>query len=435
MTSWQSKVVSFFPAFPNLAESSRLVRIAEKYREMGGQSVFFSHGGVYENLATEAGFRVHRIAPIYTDEQIAELTKYDHGEKFGDPFPDEWLVEHLVNEEKAYQDCQVELVVTGFNIPCVLSARKARIPLVFIIPGTALEPYFQAGLGTFPDTFENVFTRLLPKRLKDRLTNWAMVRARIGTGAFNRVARRYDLPRIPNSLSLWKGDYTLVSDLREALDLPERYDLPEEDYIGPLPANLRIPLQADVREHLERPGPTLYFAMGSSGEKPVYLRILEALTDTPYNVVAAYTSILDESELPHVGKNVLLKQFVPAETVNAMVDLAVLHGGQGTIYTAAYSGKPVVGIPMQFEQQYNIDILVRNGSAIRISKRHFRERELLGAIETILANLDTYRSNAEALANRLPAIHGARRGAERIREIVVAECASPRSLMGGGACA
>ena len=86
---------------------------------------------------------------------------------------------------------------------------------------------------------------------------------------------------------------------------------------------------------------------------------------------------------------------------------------------------------MQWEQQYNIDILVRHGSAIRLSKRHFREEALLGAIETILADYETYRNRAEALARGLPRIDGAQRGAERIKSIAI-EClgeeeSSPRA--------
>jgi len=421
MTGWRERPVGFFPFFANLAETSRLVRTAERFRELGGQVVFFSHGGDYEELARGSGFAIEGVTPIYTHEQIRDLLKFDQLEKWGDPFPDEWLIEHVLSEERAYSKRGVGLVVTGFNVPCVLSARKARIPLVYIIPGTALPAYFRAGRATFPDIFENAFTRLLPNRLKNRMTNWVMLHSRAGTGAFNRVARRFGLPPLPSSLSLWMGDYTLASDLKEALDLPPKYDLPEEDYSGPLLAGLGIPLEEEVRAHLERPGRGIYFAMGSSGNKEIYSRVLAALGRTDYNVVAAYTTILSEDELPSVGENLLLKKLVPAEIVNRMVDLAILHGGQGTFYTAAYAGRPVVGIPMQPEQQYNLDILVRHGSAIRLSKRHFREEALLDAIETILRDYETYRSRAEALARRLPVIDGAQRAAERIKEIAI-EC-------------
>jgi UDP:flavonoid glycosyltransferase YjiC (YdhE family) len=421
MTDWRERPVGFFPFFSNLAETSRLVRIAERYRELGGRAVFFSHGGEYEALARDADLFVQPVAPVYTEEQIRELMKFDQLEKYGDPFPDDWLVEHVLCEERAYVDLGVGLVVTGFNVPCVLSARKAGIPLVYIIPGTALPGYFKVGLATFPDAFENAFTRLLPERLKNRATNWFILRSKVGTGVFNRVARRFGLPPIPSLLCLWMGDYTLASDVKEALGISAEYDLPDEDYTGPLLANLGIPLSEEVRAHLERPGRSIYFAMGSSGNKGLYLRALRALARTRYNVVAACTTILGEDELPSVGENVRIEKFVPAEIVNERVDLAVLHGGQGTFYTAAYSGRPVVGIPMQPEQQYNIDILVRNGSAIRLSKRHFREEDLLAAIETILGDYGRYRASAEALAQRLPRVDGAQRGAERIRAIAI-EC-------------
>ncbi|MCP5067104.1 MAG: glycosyltransferase family 1 protein [bacterium] len=369
MMDWRQRRVGFFPFFANLAETSRLVRIAERFRALGGQAVFFSHGGEYEALARDAAFSVESVAPIYTEEQILELMKFDRLEKFGDPFPDDWLIEHVRNEARAYQDSDVSLVVTGFNAPCVLSARKAGVPLVYIIPGTALAGYFKAGLATFPDIFENAFTRLLPRRLKDRLTNRVLLRSKVGIGPFNRVAQRFGLPPLPTTISLWTGDYTLVSDVREALGIPERHDLPEEDYTGPLLANLGVPLKEVVRAHLTGPGRSIYFAMGSSGNKSSYLQALQALASTRYNVVAAYTTVLREDELPPVGKNVMLEKFVPAEIVNKLADIAVLHGGQGTFYTSAYSGRPVIGIPMQFEQQYNIDILVRSGSAIRLSKQ------------------------------------------------------------------
>jgi hypothetical protein len=85
------------------------------------------------------------------------------------------------------------------------------------------------------------------------------------------------------------------------------------------------------------------------------------------------------------ARHVLLRKLLPAEQVNRAVDRAVLHAGQGTVYTAAYAGRPVIGIPMQFEQQYNIDMLVRHGSAIRLSKNQFHDHDLQAAIDTCSA--------------------------------------------------
>ena len=47
-----------------------------------------------------------------------------------------------------------------------------------------------------------------------------------------------------------------------------------------------------------------------------------------------------------------------------------------------------------------------------------RAEELLAAIARILRDYDRFRARAEALAHRIPRVDGARRGAERIREIL-----------------
>lgn len=118
-----------------------------------------------------------------------------------------------------------------------------------------------------------------------------MLRSKLGTGAFNRAARRFGLPSFPSTLSLWMGDYTLASDLPEALEIPAEYDLRAEDYTGPLLANLGIPLEEEVRAHLEWPGRSIYFAMGSSGNKEIYLRMLSALSRTPYPAARASSPV------------------------------------------------------------------------------------------------------------------------------------------------
>ena len=413
-----STAVGFFPFFDNLAETTRLVRIAESYKEMGGEALFFTHGGSYEFLAKEIGCRIIPVNPIYTAAEVDELMKWDRQEKFGDPFPEEWLIEHVENEEEAYLENGVGLLVTGMNVPSAISARKAKIPLVWIIPGTTMPLYFEKGYGTYPDMMENWFTRFFPDRLKNVFTNWYMLRSKYGIRIINRVAERYNLPRFKRILDLLNGDYTLISDLREFLDIEETKEFPKENYIGPLLAHLNIPLTKKVESHLKRSGRSIFFSMGSSGNKDLFLRILNTLNQKDYNVVAAYTSILGEDELPKCKDHILLEKLVPAEVVSSMVDLSVLHGGQGTIYTAAYSGKPVVGIPMQYEQQYNIDILVRNKCALRLSKKYFSERVLLDAIDRIFGNYDYYLNNAKRLASQLPKVDGARLGAERIKQII-----------------
>ena len=104
--------------------------------------------------------------------------------------------------------------------------------------------------------------------------------------------------------------------------------------------------------------------------------------------------------------------------VNEMVDLAVLHGGQGTVYTAAYAGKPVIGFPMQFEQHLNLEKMVGHGVGLILSRHFFKDQDLLTAIEKIFGNYDQFLSNAQKLAKTLPPPQGDRKAAERLIELI-----------------
>ena len=86
ISSSKKPLVGFFPLFYNLAETGRAVIIAKRYIELGGQAIFFSHGGKYEYLAKEIGCKVVQVKPIYTDQFIDHLWKCSRMEDFSVPF-------------------------------------------------------------------------------------------------------------------------------------------------------------------------------------------------------------------------------------------------------------------------------------------------------------------------------------------------------------
>jgi len=153
--------------------------------------------------------------------------------------------------------------------------------------------------------------------------------------------------------------------------------------------------------------------------KALFLDILDILNNTEYNVIATYTNLLNENELGKYNDNILLKKFIPnIARLNKMIALAIIHGGRGTVYNAAYSGKPAVGIPLNGEQQFNIDNLVRHKTGVRISKTFFNEKKLLKSLNHIFDNYEFYLANAKTLSEKLPAINSGKKAAKRILDIV-----------------
>lgn len=143
--------------------------------------------------------------------------------------------------------------------------------------------------------------------------------------------------------------------------------------------------------------------MGSSGNPKLFSSIVRYL-DTRHDLqpVVAYTNIVTEEQLPDVSGRVLQRRLVLAEEVARRVDIAIIHGGHGTTYTQAYSGTPFIGIPMQMEQQYNLDALAQLGCGLVTPRRRYREVHLGEAIDVIFSDYDHYKENAMALRERLP---------------------------------
>jgi UDP:flavonoid glycosyltransferase YjiC (YdhE family) len=429
-------LVAFLTTFDYVGETIPLLEIAKKYRELGGEAIFMGYGSKYERLVAENGFKTIIINDDFSNEQSKISKRYLLRQHREDIAPEK-LFNHLFDKNNEKSDIEainkeieifkkekVDLVVTGFISTSLISARSVNIPVIFIQSGVATRPFFKAKNATFPENYDNFVIQFIPKFIKTILTNWYILESKWRVGDFNRLAKIYNVPRLNYFLELFYGDYTLVADPVEILDVKPTEQFPAENFVGPILTDNPLgdefkKFDMDIEQHIKRPGRSILLTMGSSPLwKDIFLRSLKALNQTDYNVIATYTSILNEDDLPKLSDNILLKKFIPTiAKLNQMVDLAIIHGGRGTVYTAAYSGKPAIGIPLRSEQQHNLDNLVRKGMVIKVSRKYFSEEKLIRAIDEIFGNYDKYLKNAQALKDMLPPPNGAEKAARRILEI------------------
>ncbi len=191
-------------------------------------------------------------------------------------------------------------------------------------------------------------------------------------------------------------------------DLPKSYR-----YIGPLLARLPGELPREVAD-LPRDRPVVYFAMGSCGSARIVAGILEGFAGRPYRVIAPVASLIQGMNV-RIPENVVVTGFVPAHKANPLADISVIHGGIGTVMTAAWSGTPVVGIGMQPEQEANLECLVRKGMARRIRKRAATAAAILDAVDALIVD-EGARSRAREFQTVLRSWDGPARGAEFLRD-------------------
>jgi UDP:flavonoid glycosyltransferase YjiC (YdhE family) len=420
-------LVGFFPIFYSLGETIPLVKIAKSYMEQGGKAIFFSHGGIFEYLAEEIDCEVIRLNDWWMEnyDKGEELTDAGiRGEKlFATQYDNEFIKKSIEEEIKAFKKTDVKSIVNTWNLTCSISARVLHIPLIVVISGTIIPPYLKSGFVTFPENYESIFTKVVPAPIKHYLAQWYILHNNMFVRQFNKFSKKYNIPRFKYLYDIILGDHNLICDDIQFLRLTPTKEFPLENFIGPIfhgdvIREKQDDINNEIMNHLKRPGRSILLSMGSIPNKPIFSNIIDALNKTEYNVIAIYTKVLKKDELPKIRENILLQEYVPSiKNVLEQIDLAIIHGGRGTIYSVAYSGKPAIAIPLQFEQQFNIDCLVRHGSAIKLSKRYFSQTQLLNNINYIFDNYPKFSENAKTLATTLSKDIGGKKAADRIFEI------------------
>ncbi len=389
------RILLFAPAAYNLAETTRMIEIAKgviahetAIKRFGIQ--FISDGGDFERLIEDEGFALHRMEPRLTAEKIEHIARVDRGERFAPAFSKREMIQRIENEVAYVKSIRPSAVLTGSYLTIPVTCRILEVPLVWVIQSTWMEPFFATGAGMT----DKVGPRLL-KRVADLLI-LAFINFWIRYGFLNPVnnaAKHFGVKGYKSIFDFWHGDVTLVAEPAEfsGTILPPGYF-----YSGPLIARENFPIPEAVK-NIPRDKPLIYFAMGSSGTPEIVAKILESFEGKPYRVIAPIKFLLDRLKGAKIPANVIVTDWLPALDVNKMADLSLIHGGIGTVMTAAYAGKPVVGVGMQMEQVANLACLVRKGFAIRVPKSKNPSRKVQKAIRLLLEDKDA-KSKAEAFA-------------------------------------
>jgi UDP:flavonoid glycosyltransferase YjiC (YdhE family) len=251
------------------------------------------------------------------------------------------------------------------------------VPLVWVVQSTWLEGFLKHGAGMTDNIRFKPVKRIADCAIYSLINRWTQVGL---LRPLNKAADHYGVRRIRTLFDYYHGDLNLVAEPPGFTDtvLTDDYR-----YIGPVIAREDFPVPKEVLE-IPRDTPLVYFAMGSSGTPAIVAKIVASFEGKPYRVIAPVKSLIEKVPGAHVPQNVLVTGWLPALKINRMADIAVIHGGIGTVMTGAYAGKPIVGVGMQPEQTANLSAIAKKGFAIRIPKSKDPSAKILAAIETLL---------------------------------------------------
>ncbi len=156
----------------------------------------------------------------------------------------------------------------------------------------------------------------------------------------------------------------------------------------------------------------IYLSLGSLGSADVDLmkRLIDVLGTTRHRFIVSKGPQHTEYEL---ADNMWGAEFLPQTSLMPLVDLVITHGGNNTTTEALHFGKPMVLLPLFWDQYDNAQRMDELGFGRRLRTYAFTEDELAGAVDELLADTGL-RSRMDAMG---AAIRG-RRGKERAADVI-----------------
>ena len=159
-------------------------------------------------------------------------------------------------------------------------------------------------------------------------------------------------------------------------------------------------------------GALIYVSLGSLGSGDVQLmeRLVESLGKTRHRYVVSKGPQHEEYEL---APNMIGAEFLPQVSVLPKVDLVITHAGNNTTTECLHFGKPMIALPLFWDQHDNAQRIDETGFGRRLETYGFTDEEISGAIDELLGDAPLAKRLRD-LSSKLQASPGTERAADLI---------------------
>jgi MGT family glycosyltransferase len=165
-------------------------------------------------------------------------------------------------------------------------------------------------------------------------------------------------------------------------------------------------------------GPLIYLSLGSLASADVGL--MQGLVDTlaaradEYRVIVSKGPQHDQIALADTMTGA---EFLPQASILPQVDLVITHGGNNTVTECLHFGKPMVALPVFWDQYDNAQRVHETGFGIRLDTYDHAPEDLTGAVDALLAD-EALAARLAATSRRLQAASGTAVAADAIEQVL-----------------
>lgn len=396
-----------FPYANHLGGTQPLVAIANRLRG-DGHRVLFAARGKCTRYVEEAGYAVDDVIELDPQHSVACINRSSL-----DYHTRESVAEFVAQETALIERYRPDAVVDLHRPTLGVSARLTRTPRA-VLCNTVLTRYY-AGEKVLPESHPlNAIVRHVPQRWLRPLSAWTEEKLyQAWARPYSAYLQERGAAPLQSMKQLFEGDATILMDAHELA--PTRELPPHVHTVGPLLHENT----GQVPDWLARINPqcrTIFVYLGSYGEQ--FTRVVGYLARmfagaTDCRVIAATGGLYGYAG-PPCPPSVTVTDYVPASAVLSRNCVAMIaHGGRGSIYSALGHGVPLVGIPNQGEQEWNLDAIERLGLGRRLSTRRIGFEHFRDALDDVIGQ-PAYRDRARRFRDTLRDYDGVRSAARII---------------------
>jgi MGT family glycosyltransferase len=143
----------------------------------------------------------------------------------------------------------------------------------------------------------------------------------------------------------------------------------------------------------------IYLSLGSLGsaDVPLMRHLIDALSRTPHRYVVSKGPQHAEIDLPD---NMTGEEFLPQTSVLAHVDAVITHGGNNTTTECMWFGRPMLVLPIFWDQHDNAQRVDERGFGVRLPTYSFEDEQLHRTLDRLLED-EALRERCAAAGERL----------------------------------
>ena len=160
----------------------------------------------------------------------------------------------------------------------------------------------------------------------------------------------------------------------------------------------------------------IYISMGTVNNDmmPFYKACISALRDTDYQVIMSVGNLVSIENFGELPENISVYSHVDQIAVLKKADVFVSHCGMNSVSESLYFEVPLVMLPQTSEQKGVAERVSQLGAGIKVDK--LDGVSVMTAINKILS-IDTYKQNAEKIAEGFKNSSGAKGAADKIIQV------------------